>query len=171
MIEVLASLRAKASCEDKPSLVVLTPYNEQARRLARRIGVEMKGRLAHLKDFALHDPVVHTIDSFQGDEADVVVASLVRNNPRGWYKGLGILGDSRRMNVLLSRARWTTVLVGSLDFLRRRFPPKRAAPEDLRFLRQFIRLLAHRPPRTTRATRTKSISVIRVASIKRRKSR
>jgi superfamily I DNA and/or RNA helicase len=87
-------LRTAQFAEEKTSLVVLTPYNEQARQLTRRIGIGMKARLAHLKDFKLRDPIVHTIDSFQGDEADIVVASLVRNNRRGWYRGLGILGEA-----------------------------------------------------------------------------
>lgn len=170
VVEVLASIRASPVGDKKPSLVVLTPYNVQAERLTRRIGIEMQGRLAHLNDFALRDPVVHTIDSFQGDEADVVVASLVRNNTRGWYKGLGILGDSRRMNVLLSRARWTTILIGSLDFLKRRFPPNQPVPENtgLRFLKRLIRLLSTPYARGTRGARP--LSVVRLGAVVRGKS-
>lgn len=170
VIEVLASVRAKHLNNAKPSLVVLTPYNEQATQLARRIGIEMKGRLAHLKEFALRDPVVHTIDSFQGDEADIVVASLVRNNARGWYKGLGILGDSRRMNVLLSRAKWTTILVGSLDFLKRRFPPNSPVPEEtgLRFLKRLVKVLSN--PAARRERRANPVSVVPIRSLIRGRS-
>ena len=57
-----------------------------------------------------------TVDSFQGNQADVVVVSLVRNNrqPRG--RGLGFLREGRRMNVLFSRAERLLVLVGSWEF-------------------------------------------------------
>lgn len=165
VIEVLASIRARHVNDAKPSLVVLTPYNEQAARLNRRIGVELKGRLAHLQDFELRNPIVHTIDSFQGDEADVVVASFVRNNARGWYKGLGILGDARRMNVLLSRAKWTTILVGSLQFLKARFPPNRPVPEEtgLRFLKRLVKLLSD--PGTRHARRVRPLSVVPIRSL------
>ncbi|MGA2058567.1 MAG: AAA domain-containing protein [Bradyrhizobium sp.] len=60
-----------------------------------------------------------TVDEFQGSEADIVVASLVRNNDEKIGKGLGFLADDRRVNVLLSRARHKLVLVGSWSFLAR----------------------------------------------------
>ncbi|KAL1823934.1 hypothetical protein ACET3Z_010712 [Daucus carota] len=45
---------------------------------------------------------VSTIDSFQGREADAVIISMVRSNTMG---AVGFLGDSRRMNVAITRAR------------------------------------------------------------------
>ncbi|XP_057429209.1 uncharacterized protein LOC130722482 isoform X2 [Lotus japonicus] len=45
---------------------------------------------------------VSTIDSFQGREADVVILSMVRSNTLG---AVGFLGDSRRINVAVTRAR------------------------------------------------------------------
>ncbi|EEF38380.1 DNA-binding protein smubp-2, putative [Ricinus communis] len=45
---------------------------------------------------------VATIDSFQGREADAVIISMVRSNNLG---AVGFLGDSRRMNVAITRAR------------------------------------------------------------------
>ena len=43
---------------------------------------------------------------------------MVRNNHHANARSaLGFLSDARRMNVLLSRARWQLILVGSLDFL------------------------------------------------------
>ncbi|XP_007029793.2 PREDICTED: DNA-binding protein SMUBP-2 [Theobroma cacao] len=45
---------------------------------------------------------VATIDSFQGREADAVIISMVRSNTLG---AVGFLGDSRRMNVAVTRAR------------------------------------------------------------------
>ncbi len=60
-----------------------------------------------------------TVDAFQGNEAEVVIISLVRNNDhQGPVTALGFLSEARRMNVLLSRARWQMILVGSLEFLR-----------------------------------------------------
>lgn len=45
---------------------------------------------------------VATIDSFQGREADAVIISMVRSNTLG---AVGFLGDSRRMNVAITRGR------------------------------------------------------------------
>lgn len=118
---VLAVLHLLAAREPNPipSLAVLSPYAEQVTRLA---GAAAHPRLQqHLKQFraASHTgQFVGTVDSFQGNEADVVVLSLVRNNRGGTLRSsLGFLADPRRVNVMLSRARWRMVIVGSRRFL------------------------------------------------------
>jgi superfamily I DNA and/or RNA helicase len=58
---------------------------------------------------------VHTVDSFQGREADIAVYSVTRSNKQG---RLGFLGDERRLNVALSRGKELLVLVGDHDFCR-----------------------------------------------------
>jgi superfamily I DNA and/or RNA helicase len=58
---------------------------------------------------------VHTVDSFQGSEADVVVISAVRCNARG---DVGFLADPRRLNVALTRAKSVCVFVGCVRTLR-----------------------------------------------------
>jgi alpha-D-ribose 1-methylphosphonate 5-triphosphate synthase subunit PhnG len=50
-----------------------------------------------------------TVDNFQGEEAKVVVISLVRSNQE---KRCGFLSTSNRINVLLSRARHGMYLIG-----------------------------------------------------------
>jgi hypothetical protein len=76
--------------------------------------------LAHIREFSTvrpNSPYVGTVDSFQGSEADLVIVSLVRNNPGAGFGALGFLRDSRRMNVALSRAKHQLIVVGSLAFL------------------------------------------------------
>lgn len=51
---------------------------------------------------------VATIDSFQGREADAVIISMVRSNTMG---AVGFLGDVRRMNVAITRARKHVAIV------------------------------------------------------------
>ncbi len=52
---------------------------------------------------------VNTIDSFQGQERDVVYISLVRSNEKG---DIGFLSDIRRMNVAMTRAKKKLVVIG-----------------------------------------------------------
>ncbi|KAB2943510.1 MAG: DNA helicase [Hyphomicrobium sp.] len=120
---VIEVLRHLAPAEGKrPSLAILSPYTGQVALLEQRLALALKKDLAHIRDGFV--PVrkgmglVGTVDSFQGSEADVVVISLVRNNPRVGVGALGFLRERRRMNVMLSRAKHKLILVGSLAFLR-----------------------------------------------------
>lgn len=103
----------------KPTLAILSPYRQQVRAIdwaLRQTGSQFQ---KHLRSFEpVADLYVHTVDSFQGNQADLVIVSLVRNNGRGSVLGaLGFLADDRRMNVLFSRAQWRLVIVGSRKFL------------------------------------------------------
>ena len=53
---------------------------------------------------------VNTVDGFQGQERDIIVISLVRDNPNG---DIGFLRDLRRMNVAITRARMKLIILGS----------------------------------------------------------
>ncbi|KAL4785910.1 hypothetical protein BJX76DRAFT_366539 [Aspergillus varians] len=53
-----------------------------------------------------------TVDNFQGDEATVVIVSLVRSNK---YRNCGFLKTSNRINVLLSRAKHGMYIIGNAD--------------------------------------------------------
>lgn len=120
VMEFLKRVRATSSSGKRPTLAILSPYKAQVEALKERLAEQRSGPLAHLQSFA---PVreegefIGTVDSFQGSEADLVIVSMVRNSPRAGARALGFLRDRRRMNVLLSRAKWQMVLVGSLDFL------------------------------------------------------
>lgn len=54
---------------------------------------------------------VNTIDSFQGQERDVIVMSCVRTG------GIGFLADTQRLNVALTRARCSLLLCGNFTSL------------------------------------------------------
>lgn len=57
---------------------------------------------------------VHTVDGFQGQERDVILISLVRANENGQ---IGFLGDLRRMNVAITRARMKLIILGDSSTL------------------------------------------------------
>ncbi|NVJ14293.1 AAA domain-containing protein [Myxococcus sp. AM010] len=89
------------------AFALLTPYSAQKEDLMLRAG---------LPDWAI--PHLHTVDSFQGREADVVVVSLVRSVQRDEKRpetNIGYLVSPNRVNVLLSRARKLLIIVGRLS--------------------------------------------------------
>ncbi|MER9944793.1 AAA domain-containing protein [Mesorhizobium sp. M0092] len=108
--------------ENSPSLAVLSFYKVQVEKLNEKIDGAIKaGALAHLAGFvpaAADGSWANTVDGFQGNEADIVILSLVRNNSGSGASALGFLRDRRRWNVALSRAKSKLVVVGSLAFLR-----------------------------------------------------
>ena len=89
---------------------VITPYRGQA-RLIRRL-LKMQHYFRKLKRHI----TVGTVDGFQGQERDVIVISLVRDNAEG---NIGFLRDLRRMNVAITRARMKLIIVGNVQTLSR----------------------------------------------------
>jgi ATP-dependent RNA/DNA helicase IGHMBP2 len=89
--------------EDYPTVAVISPYRHQVE--------VMKELLASYKDLAdLTNRIsINTIDSFQGQERDVVYISLTRSNAEN---AIGFLSEIRRMNVAMTRARKKLVMIG-----------------------------------------------------------
>lgn len=145
VVEILKGIKPAKDHVKKTSIAVLSPYREQVKRIKQRLHEEENSALNHLADFIFEgnsDSPVGTVDSFQGSEADIVIISLVRNNHHNGSKGLGFLTDSRRMNVLLSRAKWKLIIVGSLEFLKMRLTPDTAIESHrLYFLFQLIQTI------------------------------
>jgi hypothetical protein len=78
-------------------IAVIAPYAAQVRWLRDLLGA------------AYPELEIDTVDGFQGREKEAVVISLVRSNDRG---EIGFLGDVRRMNVALTRARRKLLVIG-----------------------------------------------------------
>ena len=87
---------------------IITPYRGQA-RLIRRL-LKMQHYFRRLRRHI----TVGTVDGFQGQERDVIVISLVRDNAAGQ---IGFLRDLRRMNVAITRARMKLIIVGNAQTL------------------------------------------------------
>ena len=87
---------------------LLTPYNGQLDLMRRRLPDAYKSLVESGRLF------LSTVDGFQGREADVVIFCTVRSNDRG---SLGFLKDPRRMNVAITRARRSLIVIGSRETL------------------------------------------------------
>lgn len=86
---------------------VISPYSSQVKLI--RDGLNSTSS-------KLADVEVHTVDGFQGREKDIILFSCVRSErpptePRSYT--IGFLRDKRRMNVSLSRARLSLIVVGN----------------------------------------------------------
>ena len=89
---------------------VIAPYRAQINCL--KDAVEVNEQLNGLLQQRLLS--VGTVDSFQGQERDIIAISLTRSNHTG---DIGFLSDIRRMNVGMTRARRKLLLVGDSSTL------------------------------------------------------
>ena len=89
---------------ERVDIGIISPYRAQVQEL--RALLRRDEYLRPLRQAI----TVNTIDSFQGQERDIVLVSLVRANENG---EIGFLSDLRRMNVALTRARSVLLLIGS----------------------------------------------------------
>jgi superfamily I DNA and/or RNA helicase len=127
----------------RPTLVVLSPYLAQVNHLERKLSPFINVEADTLFGFASprgNGKFVYTSDSFQGGEADVVLASLVRNSIHVGTRALGFIKNPQRMNVLLSRARQKLILATSRRFIRNAVSgiDPDGVKEELRFLTQML---------------------------------
>ena len=67
------------------------------------------GQVTAAKEILPKDLRISTIDSFQGQEKEVIIVSLVRSNDDG---DIGFLKDYRRMNVAITRAKEQLFVIG-----------------------------------------------------------
>ena len=84
----------------KKNIGIITPY---------------KGQKNYLIDI-IDDPSIEiqTVDAFQGREKDYIILSTVRSNNMG---NIGFLKDQRRLNVILTRAKYGIIIIGDANCL------------------------------------------------------
>jgi superfamily I DNA and/or RNA helicase len=82
---------------------IITPYRAQVDRLKKKL--ESSFILQPLSSLI----TINTVDAFQGQERDVIAISLVRSNDKS---EVGFLGDIRRINVAMTRAKMKLILIG-----------------------------------------------------------
>jgi helicase required for RNAi-mediated heterochromatin assembly 1 len=92
------------------SITVLTFYNGQRKRLLRLLRQD-RG-IAAVGDEGFN---VYTVDSYQGEENEIVILSLVRSPKAGNPYSAGFLDDQNRAVVAISRARRGFYIFGNMS--------------------------------------------------------
>ena len=105
-------------CGKTPRIGIITFYNRQKQNILLRLKNEKLDTEDRIK--------VNTVDAFQGSERDVVFVSCVR----GGSGGVGFLTDVQRLNVALTRAVSSLVVVGNMTTLKASSPAWRDLVED-----------------------------------------
>jgi superfamily I DNA and/or RNA helicase len=103
VVQLTRQLSVHISEKNYPSIAIISPYKEQINVLKEYLQQTSELTLWHKQI------TVNTIDSFQGQERDIVYISMTRSNSKG---EIGFLSDIRRMNVAMTRARKKLVIVG-----------------------------------------------------------
>lgn len=104
LVEVLVEdIGANTWVDSGMTLGIITPYRAQVDLLQKQ--AEASAILEPLHRLI----TINTVDAFQGQERDVIAISFVRSNEKG---EVGFLGDIRRTNVAMTRARKKLILVG-----------------------------------------------------------
>ena len=85
------------------TLGIITPYSAQVERLTKL--VEASEELSAIRSYVN----INTVDAFQGQERDIIAISFVRSNDKG---EIGFLGDIRRTNVAMTRAKKKLIMIG-----------------------------------------------------------
>lgn len=97
------TIRARGIENWNYTIGIITPYSAQVERLIKL--AEASEELSALATYI----TINTVDAFQGQERDLIAISLVRSNDQA---EVGFLGDIRRTNVALTRARKKLIVIG-----------------------------------------------------------
>ncbi len=108
------------------SVALITPYKAQVHRLRQVLrDVPELAALQHARRAQDAEIEINSVDGFQGREKDVVIFSAVRSNQRyqssnasghGGHS-IGFVGDERRLNVAITRAKRLLIVVGNVGTL------------------------------------------------------
>jgi superfamily I DNA and/or RNA helicase len=100
---LLSTLDSHHGTGSFPSIGIISPYRQQVHLLN-----ELLPHYPALRDHDAHI-TVNTIDSFQGQERDIIYIGMTRSNSDN---RIGFLSEIRRMNVAMTRARKKLVVIG-----------------------------------------------------------
>lgn len=135
VLEVLAkAIQENPELAIEREIGIIVPYANHVKALQTAIRKQQsKGRFKELT-MPLNE-LVASVDSFQGQERDLVIFTFTRSNPRG---KVGFLSDWRRLNVAQTRAKKQLIMIGDSEALTK--GSNREGAYDLDFKRAMVLL-------------------------------
>lgn len=107
-------------------IAVITPYKGQKRVIKKLIR----------ESSLLENIAVDTIDSFQGDEADLVIFSTTRSK-----KATEFFKDNARLNVAFSRVKRELIIIGSIEYFLKKYGPNSKLFEIAKYIKEVGNIL------------------------------
>lgn len=102
-------------------IAVITPYKGQKREINRAL----------IKEKLMDKVFVDTVDSFQGDEADIVIFSVTRAKKKTEF-----FSKDARLNVAFSRAKKEFIIVGSIDYFVKKYGKESKLSKIAEFIKE-----------------------------------
>ncbi|XP_009863205.1 PREDICTED: probable helicase senataxin [Apaloderma vittatum] len=107
VLELIKTIKEKRKDLGLRRIGIITPYSAQKKKIQEQLD-RVFGR-------DMHPGEVDTVDAFQGREKDCVIVTCVRaNSTRG---SIGFLASLQRLNVTITRARFSLFILGRLETL------------------------------------------------------
>ena len=95
---------------DLEEIGVISAYKAQVGRIKQ----DLKKKIPNMET----SEIVATLDSFQGQERDLILYSFTKSSmKKAKNNRIGFLNELRRLNVAMSRCKKTLVLIGDIEFL------------------------------------------------------
>ena len=118
----VVEVAADESLSQPYTVAILTPYNMQKNAINNSgISAPVGCEFGSAQSLASRRYKAYSVDSFQGDEADIVVVSLVRNKLKAhgvpMASDIKFIAEPDRLNVMFSRSKRLLVVVGCWDYL------------------------------------------------------
>ncbi|WP_429885642.1 DEAD/DEAH box helicase [Geoalkalibacter halelectricus] len=108
--KAIAEMPELAMCKE---IGIIVPYANHVKEIQREIRRSKNEMLRNL-NIPLNE-LVASVDSFQGQERDLIIMAFTRSNKIG---KVGFLRDWRRLNVAMTRTKKQLVLIGDLSTLK-----------------------------------------------------
>lgn len=111
IVDIIADLAANPE-NDLKEIGVISAYKSQVKLI--------KNKLNKILPKELVNEMVATLDSYQGQERDIILYSFTKSSTDSPMKRrIGFLNELRRLNVAMTRCKKMLVLIGDMDFLGR----------------------------------------------------
>lgn len=106
-------LAEKPELGRKGEIGIIVPYANHVQEIQKAVMKEQRqGRLTEISTPVME--LAASVDSYQGQERDLIIFTFTRSNPGG---SVGFLADWRRLNVAMTRAKGQLIMIGDFSTL------------------------------------------------------